>query len=368
MVQPRSSTTTKARRANRKYQYDVCLSFAGEDRRYVQRVANELRNLGVRVFYDRYEQAELWGKDLYAHLSDIYSTAARYCVLFVSKNYAKKVWTNHERAAAQERALRENREYILPARFDDTSVPGLRTTVGYLDLRGMAASELARIVARKLGTPQRADYLPPEPDLLFRSYVSDYGDINLHQVYESANHFLEALRRTNPEERDAIILLFMHGCTADLPENIHINVDLLARLTGASEGKLVRLFAGLRSLGFYSRSFNRGKDEHHMGEDRILSVEWHDMRTDSGLEGNATSVAHQMMNVTDFTHCDECALTALRRLDFSHLSSSALMMEARDASTGRRIANVGRELRKLHPMKHEIPAKEAGKKTARRRS
>ena len=32
----------------------------------VQRVANELRNLGVRVFYDRYEQAQLWGKDLYA--------------------------------------------------------------------------------------------------------------------------------------------------------------------------------------------------------------------------------------------------------------------------------------------------------------
>src|SRR5579863_9031281 len=98
-------TTTKARRAAKQFLYDVCLSFAGEDRRYVGRDADVLRGAGIRVFYDRYEQVELWGKDLYAHLHDVYSAAARYCVLFVSANYARKVWTNHERAAAQERAI-----------------------------------------------------------------------------------------------------------------------------------------------------------------------------------------------------------------------------------------------------------------------
>jgi hypothetical protein len=135
MAVTKVSGATKARRASNKYKYDACLSFAGEDRRYVERVAKELRESGVRVFYDRYEQVELWGKDLYAHLNDVYSTAARYCVLFVSEHYARKVWTNHERSAAQERALRENREYILPARFDNTTVPGLRSTIGHVDLR-----------------------------------------------------------------------------------------------------------------------------------------------------------------------------------------------------------------------------------------
>jgi hypothetical protein len=46
------------------FQYDVALSFAGEDRQYVSDIADRLRNNGIRVFYDLYEQATLWGKDL----------------------------------------------------------------------------------------------------------------------------------------------------------------------------------------------------------------------------------------------------------------------------------------------------------------
>jgi len=189
----------KARAATEDHKYDVCLSFAGEDRVYVERVADRLRQAGVRVFYDRYEQVELWGKDLYAHLSDIYTTAARYCVLFVSRHYARKVWTNHERMAAQERAIQENREYILPARFDTTAIPGIRSTVGYIDLRKIKASQFAKMVVAKLGNRQFLNYLPPMPDLLVRSYVQDYGKADPVLVYELASHFLEALRRTTPQ-------------------------------------------------------------------------------------------------------------------------------------------------------------------------
>jgi hypothetical protein len=53
-----------------------------------------------------------------------------------------------------------------------------------------------------------------------------------------------------------------------------------------------------------------------MGEDKIISVEWHDMHRDSSQGENATDVAFQMMNISDFAHCDDCALAALRRLDF----------------------------------------------------
>ena len=37
--------------------YDVALSFAGEDREYVDRVAAALVRSGVSVFYDHYEEA-----------------------------------------------------------------------------------------------------------------------------------------------------------------------------------------------------------------------------------------------------------------------------------------------------------------------
>jgi hypothetical protein len=96
-----------AQRSSRDFEYDICLSFAGEDRAYVRKVAEILRLRGIRVFFDEYAKAELWGKDLYAHLDDIYRNAARYCVLFVSRHFAKRVWTNHERQSAQARAIKQ---------------------------------------------------------------------------------------------------------------------------------------------------------------------------------------------------------------------------------------------------------------------
>jgi hypothetical protein len=136
-----------------RFQFDVALSFAGEDRQYVEAVADQLRSNGVEVFYDRYEQATLWGKDLYEHLDHVYQQAARYCILFVSEQYASKVWTSHERKSAQARALRENEEYILPVRFDDTEIPGLRSTVGYIDARTTTSDQLVDLVLKKIQGP-----------------------------------------------------------------------------------------------------------------------------------------------------------------------------------------------------------------------
>jgi TIR domain len=137
------------------FQFDVALSFAGEDRQYVDHIADSLRSKGVRVFYDRYEQATLWGKDLYEHLDHVYQRAARFCVLFASEHYARKVWTTHERKSAQARALRENEEYILPVRFDDTEIPGIRSTVGYIDARQTTAEQLVDLVLQKVGQPPK---------------------------------------------------------------------------------------------------------------------------------------------------------------------------------------------------------------------
>jgi hypothetical protein len=111
------------------FAYDVALSFAGEQRTYVEKVAAALRRRGVRPFYDDYDKASLWGKDLYEHLDWVYQKGARYCVLCASEAYAAKVWTTHERRSAQARALQASEEYVLPVRFDDTEIPGLRPTV-----------------------------------------------------------------------------------------------------------------------------------------------------------------------------------------------------------------------------------------------
>lgn len=132
------------------YRYDVCLSFASEDRTYVELVAAALRDSGASVFYDKYEATNLWGKNLYEHFVSVYRDQARYCVMFISRYYAAKMWTSHERRSAQERALREREEYLLPVRFDDTDVPGLLRTVGYLDAREHRPERLARVLIEKV--------------------------------------------------------------------------------------------------------------------------------------------------------------------------------------------------------------------------
>jgi hypothetical protein len=93
--------------------YHVAFSFAGEDRDYVEKVAAQLTSDGVNVFYDKYEEVGLWGKDLYAHLKDVYEKRALFTVMFISNHYSDKLWTNHERRAAQARAFAEgDKEYI----------------------------------------------------------------------------------------------------------------------------------------------------------------------------------------------------------------------------------------------------------------
>ena len=132
------------------FEYDVCLSFAGEERPYVEMVARVLQDRGARVFYDRDEVETLWGKDLVEHFDYIYRSASRYCVMFISEAYASKAWTRHERRSALARALVEEDEYVLPARFDDTELPGLPPTTGYVDLRQYAPATLGEFVLGKL--------------------------------------------------------------------------------------------------------------------------------------------------------------------------------------------------------------------------
>ena len=335
------------------YEHDVCLSFAGENRRYVKAVAKELKALGVRVFYDKYETTRLWGKDLYTHLDEVYSRAARYCVIFVSKAYKNRLWTNHERQSAQARAFREHEEYILPARFDDTKIPGIRDTIGYVDLREHKARAFAHLVARKVGG-ERHDYLPEFPDLMLASMAELYESVDPVLAIERAKHLLKALTKTSAREREVLIRLFQNACSAsDLPRSVHVNLDLLARAVGVSESECIRLLRRLRSLGFYTKTHKQKPDKQHLGEDNIVILEWQDMSDDTA--GNGTDVASTMLQTCDFSHCDECGVKALRRLDFAHLSSG-VHADIADAESGKKVT-----LRQEFPLRF----RHTGRKKAR---
>ena len=56
-------------------QYEVALSFAGEEREYVEKVARALQSRGIEVFYDEFEQVSLWGTDLVEVLHDVFENS-----------------------------------------------------------------------------------------------------------------------------------------------------------------------------------------------------------------------------------------------------------------------------------------------------
>ena len=141
-------------------EYDVGLSFAGEQRDYVRRVAEDLKYRGLRVFYDENEEDRLWGKNLLDHLSELYFKRCRYCILFASADYRAKMWPNLERQSAQARDITAAGEYILPVRFDDTEIPGLFPTIYYQDARKKSPEQIAGLFAQKIGqaTPARIEF------------------------------------------------------------------------------------------------------------------------------------------------------------------------------------------------------------------
>jgi hypothetical protein len=162
------------------YSYDVAISYAGEDRRYADALAQALRHRKLNVFYDRYEKSDLWGKNLYDHLSDVYQNKAHYCVILLSKHYASKQWTKHERQSAQARAFRENEEYILPVRLDDTQIPSIPSTTAYLRCPPETEETIANAIVEKLskGLPKK----PQEDSKESRKYRPPFLPVKTKQL------------------------------------------------------------------------------------------------------------------------------------------------------------------------------------------
>jgi hypothetical protein len=109
-----------------------------------------LSKKGISVFYDHYEEVELWGKNLFDHLTWVYKDAAQYCIMLISESYVRKVWTRMERRSAQSRALIQESEYILPIKLDDAEAPGVLDSIGYIDARKRTIEDIANLIIQKL--------------------------------------------------------------------------------------------------------------------------------------------------------------------------------------------------------------------------
>lgn len=135
---------------SQEHRFHVFLSFAGEQRDYVKGVADCLMARGYRVFYDAYQRTRMWGGHMTEHFDLALREESRRCVPFISRQYREKDWTRWEWRIALSRALEEE-GFLLPARFDDTQMPGLPDSVYFMDLRQLTPGEFAAELEAKLG-------------------------------------------------------------------------------------------------------------------------------------------------------------------------------------------------------------------------
>jgi len=184
------------------YEFDIALSFAGEDRYFVKLVANELKSNGLTVFYDEYEEIDLWGKNLHDHLTKIYSKDALFCVMFISEYYAKKVWTNLERQSAQSRAIRQKKEYILPARFDDTELPGM-DDISYINLNKFTPVKFAELIISKLKKEKQNNLSDRLKNYIEKSvkfnYTLEFYEIRILEVIDESRFPYRAISKIAQE-------------------------------------------------------------------------------------------------------------------------------------------------------------------------
>ena len=169
--------------------YQVALSFAGEQRDYVEEVARHLQSRSIAVFYDGFAGIDLWGRSGAEAFHEAFAEQSAYVAMFISEAYVSKAWPNHERRSALSRMIKEEGEYILPVRFDDTRVPGLPSDIIYECAQKRTPAQLGTMIAQKLGVQpfdgKASEVPPPRMTSPTGEVVFDYSSFNGRYVIGS---------------------------------------------------------------------------------------------------------------------------------------------------------------------------------------
>jgi hypothetical protein len=135
-------------------EYDVALSFAGEDRSVAEALFYSLQDRGLTVFYDKNEQHRILAEDVEAYLTPMYQDRSTLVVALLGEMYGTKRWTLFEAGVFKSRIDRGEvvpvwSIKVPPGAFDATrSVGGLTFDPG-AEPRPQAEA-LADVISKKL--------------------------------------------------------------------------------------------------------------------------------------------------------------------------------------------------------------------------
>ncbi len=134
------------------HKFEVALSFPGEVRAEVERVAYELERLigPDSYFYDGKYVSQLARPALDVLLQEIFGKRSKLVVVFLCRDYQRKNWCGVEFRAIRETMMDRNHKKIMFVRMDDGAVDGVFKTDGYIDGRKFSAQEIARFIQERV--------------------------------------------------------------------------------------------------------------------------------------------------------------------------------------------------------------------------
>jgi hypothetical protein len=132
--------------------FKVALSFPGEKREYVSKVANELKKQLPKgsVFYDKDFTAQLARPNLDTLLQRVYLNNSDLVVVFLSSEYETKEWCGLEWRAIREIIKNKSDHAIMLMRFDNAAISGLFSHDGYVDLSVFDPIRAARFILERV--------------------------------------------------------------------------------------------------------------------------------------------------------------------------------------------------------------------------
>ena len=132
--------------------FKVALSFPGEKRDFVSKIAKSLSDrLGQNnVFYDKYYEPELARPNLDTVLQKVYHDNSDLVVVFLCQEYEQKEWCGLEWRAIRDLIKKRRDEDIMLMRFDGSEISGLYSIDGYIDLGERSPSEAVNLICRRL--------------------------------------------------------------------------------------------------------------------------------------------------------------------------------------------------------------------------
>jgi len=110
------------RDAEKSREWDVAISFAGENRELAKKIAEDLEFLDVHVFFDEFYESNYLGKAWSDSFKSIFANESDLVVVLLDGNHQRKIWPTFERDCFTPRIADGE---VIPVFLDDTVFVGI---------------------------------------------------------------------------------------------------------------------------------------------------------------------------------------------------------------------------------------------------